>query len=204
MQRSGQSANLDLLRTLAVLLVLLSHCIYAAGNLSWSGIGQSGVLLFFVHTALVLMFSLERLQAKREFIVTFYLHRFFRIYPLALCCMALCLAFRIPVSPREEFQWWGWRWVALNIMFVQNLTIRVQSISGPLWSLCYEIQMYLVLPFVFLVAIRKRGLWLVSALWIGSVRFTDRLEGYLNVLYGANWADMLRNIRTGAIYATSR
>src|SRR6266700_312428 len=65
-----ESANLDLLRSAAVLLVFGVHYydIRNGGLEKWSlpwHLGQLGVLIFFVHTALVLMWSLERSdQAK--------------------------------------------------------------------------------------------------------------------------------------------
>src|SRR4051812_22461700 len=54
--------NLDYLRTFAVLLVFMTHLTDCIGLSSpfirW--MAQAGVLAFFVHTALVLMSSLER------------------------------------------------------------------------------------------------------------------------------------------------
>ncbi len=63
--KKGFSANLDLLRTIAVLLVLIQHLCRRLHieHLSWiptTSLGYFGVLLFFVHTSLVLMYSLER------------------------------------------------------------------------------------------------------------------------------------------------
>ena len=56
------SANLDLLRALAVLMVLAQHLLRRAellsvGPIPVETIGHFGVLLFFVHTSLVLMYS---------------------------------------------------------------------------------------------------------------------------------------------------
>src|SRR5579864_4746600 len=59
------SPNLDLLRATAVFCVVLSHVAVFEGRaylgpLNLQGLGIFGVLIFFVHTCLVLMLSLER------------------------------------------------------------------------------------------------------------------------------------------------
>jgi len=56
----GASANLDLLRAIAVLLVLLNHLTRHYHIDRFDDVGLFGVLLFFVHTALVLMYSMQR------------------------------------------------------------------------------------------------------------------------------------------------
>ena len=66
----AESANLDLLRATAVLVVLTFHTLLfwdleRIGGVSIRPLGQFGVLLFFVHTTLVLMFSLRRQQTQQ-------------------------------------------------------------------------------------------------------------------------------------------
>src|SRR4029077_4966072 len=61
---SADSANLDLLRSAAVILVFVNHLLLFLG-LTHAGeflrpLGRWGVQLFFVHSSLVLMMSLER------------------------------------------------------------------------------------------------------------------------------------------------
>ena len=83
-----ESTNLDFLRAVAVLLVFCSHLydISTGKGAEWTFVwhlGQLGVLMFFVHTCLVLMCSLERssVQGWRMF-ASFYIRRAFRLYPL--------------------------------------------------------------------------------------------------------------------------
>jgi len=69
MTRSAQptpfsSPNLDFLRASAVLLVYFFHLFITTSTRLPDYLGQFGVLLFFVHTSLVLMFSLERIETK--------------------------------------------------------------------------------------------------------------------------------------------
>src|SRR5207248_1672094 len=80
------SANLDFLRAVAVLLVLAQHLLrrFEVGA-RIPAIGTFGVFIFFVHTCLVLMYSMERsgLGGKALF-GNFYIRRIFRIYPLCI------------------------------------------------------------------------------------------------------------------------
>ena len=63
-----QSFNLDFLRSVAVLLVIGFHLAklfnWQFGRLRVTDFGLLGVMLFFVHTTVVLMFSLERQRAS--------------------------------------------------------------------------------------------------------------------------------------------
>ncbi len=98
----SEHANLDVLRSTAVLLVLVSHVIMATGHLddpllkAWGlrQVAQLGVLLFFIHTSLVLMMSLRRLEAAPNMVARFYIRRVFRIYPLAIVTIACAVFLR--------------------------------------------------------------------------------------------------------------
>ena len=94
-----ESTNLDFLRSVAVLLVFFSHffSLLLGKGEKWGflfHLGQLGVLMFFVHTCLVLMWSLERsnFQGWRLF-VSFYIRRAFRLYPLSVVCVLLAYCF---------------------------------------------------------------------------------------------------------------
>jgi len=166
---SYESANLDLLRSIAVLLVFGTHYIdiqYGLGaewSLLWH-LGQLGVLIFFVHTSLVLMWSLERSSLHRECLFApFYVRRAFRIYPLSIVCVLFAY-------------WFDARWASVHLW--QNLTLTqyvfLHDPPGtppsvtPLWSLPLEIEMYVALPILFL-AFRRRSLKLLAAAWCTSV-----------------------------------
>lgn len=159
----SQSANLDFLRAFAVIAVLIAHLCDALRIDAFQYLGQTGVLLFFVHTALVLLRSLSRLHADGEghVVSRFFVQRAFRIYPLYLAAIAFTLLLRVPwidtfgAHPRAP--WLGWHWIAANLLFVQNV-IFVTNVSSPMWSLAYEMQMYLVLPLVYLIAVQKEAL----------------------------------------------
>jgi peptidoglycan/LPS O-acetylase OafA/YrhL len=170
---SKELANLDCLRSFAVLAVLIDHLemllASAHGRASsefFVKLGQLGVLAFFVHTSLVLMFSLQRLQPEGGRLAPrFYIRRVFRIYPLAVFCIFCVLLFRIPAVPLfgQEFEAPSRAVVVGNLLLIQNVIGRA-SITGPLWSLPFEIEMYAVLPALFAIAVKRRALLYLAAM----------------------------------------
>lgn len=152
--------NLDVLRALAVSCVLADHvaiALHTTHRLPFTQVGHAGVLLFFVHTALVLMASLERQGQGLGWVTTFYKRRAFRIYPLAIVVVFLVLGLRIPgdvPSDVHTFHPASASLVVTNILLVQNL-FAARNVLAPYWSLPLEVQMYLLLPLCFLVARRS-------------------------------------------------
>src|SRR5579871_3205611 len=115
MEVDRESANLDLLRSMAVLFVLgfhlflffhENHYIERTEVLKfhlWQ-IGHWGVLVFFVHTCLVLMFSLERQQDRApgaSLFQSFMIQRAFRILPLSIFIVLLAGALHIPGTVKD-------------------------------------------------------------------------------------------------------
>jgi len=155
--------NLDLLRAIAVLCVLADH-VLTVFNLDQSGvvtrweIGRMGVLLFFVHTSLVLMSSLEREGPRHDWVRAFYIRRGLRIYPLVIATVLLVVALRIPPSAERVATNLAvtptLSTVASNLTLTENLAGKPDVLSV-LWSLPLEVQMYLMLPLCFVMA--RRG-----------------------------------------------
>jgi peptidoglycan/LPS O-acetylase OafA/YrhL len=131
------AANLDILRTLAVSLVLVAHVMtqirFMHGIVlgGYDDVGALGVLLFFVHTALVLSFSLERLGTGGWVLMrTFLLRRAFRLYPLSIACVLLVVACRVPEDPFEHIAaHHSWGELLSNLALTMNLTNTSQVIA---------------------------------------------------------------------------
>jgi len=162
---------LDLLRTLAVSLVFLGHLSITGTvhHIGLEGVAHFGVLLFFVHTALVLMMSMERMSLSGPGLYrSFLVRRFFRIYPLSVLCVLVMVGLRIPSAAwRPNYQWAGWPAFISNLLLAQNLT-HSPSVDIVLWSLPFEMQMYMVLPLLFLLALRFRGLRTMVWAWLAA------------------------------------
>jgi peptidoglycan/LPS O-acetylase OafA/YrhL len=170
---TANSRNLDLLRSFAVLLVVGFHLAklfnWQPAALRVTDFGLLGVMLFFVHTTLVLMFSLERLHAEsgQSLFVPFMIRRCFRIYPLAILVVSFAYLFHIP----SDLQFGKFNLLhqsagnlLANLFLIQNVT-QQKANPGVLWSLPLELQMYVALPALFLFSSWVRSWWGMIVFW---------------------------------------
>jgi peptidoglycan/LPS O-acetylase OafA/YrhL len=176
---STSSSNLDQLRAIAVVAVMIDHLVptlvYHQRDVPQlvrdltQHIGHAGVLAFFVHTSLVLMYSLERMEVQKPagLVLRFYIRRWFRIYPLALVVIVGVLVLGLPNATWRAPTTATTEEIIANLFLVQNL-VTGHSVLVPLWSLPYEVQMYLLLPALFLITRRHHGARLISALLLTS------------------------------------
>ena len=175
--------NLDALRAIAVLCVLVNHAanVLLPGTFStrpaalatYDSIGEAGVLIFFVHTSYVLMGSLDRLRAEGfaggSLVKQFYLRRAFRIYPLAIAMLLVVRFGHLPARAEP----WAVYWRADAFTFASNLALTQNLTSArvlliPMWSLPIEVQMYVVLP-LLAWALRRSAPRLLPVFWLAAV-----------------------------------
>jgi peptidoglycan/LPS O-acetylase OafA/YrhL len=168
--------QLDGLRGVAILLVMLTHCIVPpeSGWVAWGlrnavSLGWIGVDLFFAISGYLITAILLRSRSAPHFFRNFYARRLLRIVPL----YSLLVIFATIVSPALPYGRFGPVWPYLT--FTSNLWglfHRIGVLSTPsgysllahLWSLGIEMQFYLVFPFVVYTLDRRRlrqVLWLV-------------------------------------------
>jgi Predicted acyltransferases len=178
--------NLDLLRAVAVLCVVTLHFLISQQATGYGWVGRAGVLLFFVHTSLVLMGSIERTWTEPNWVRSFYMRRAFRIYPLAIVVAVGMILAQVPpfvpvsgkpiayVAPST----YG---ILANLALVQNIAGQA-PVLDVLWTLPLELQMYVVLPVCFLIAVGgpRRIVVLLAASVIPAtvfLLFADRIPG---------------------------
>jgi len=159
------------LRAYAVLVVAGSHlcrfCGIAPRHAAFvANLGVGGVLVFFVHTALVLLLSMQRMKPNR-LALSFYIRRAFRIYPLCWVTIALVLATGLTDVDHQKILQMGWRGAVAGALLLQNV-FRYPNIEMPLWSLPWEVQMYLFLPACYLILVRFRRKSAPFAMWAGA------------------------------------
>lgn len=140
--------ELDVLRGVAILLVVLYHGLYWSGAVSSSRIGTLfiqatvfgwlGVNLFFVLSGFLITGILLDTKGKQSYYRRFYARRFLRILPAYLAMIVLLLLFHLLTS--------GAALVALFFLVNYNNAFSVPPNYGPFWSLSVEEQFYLLWP----------------------------------------------------------
>lgn len=167
---SQDSHNLDILRSIAVSFVLFDHTIKffgfernAAFDINW--LGRLGVAFFFVHTSFVLMLSLERSRLKGwRLPVNFYVRRFFRLFPLSCFVVLFTWLAGIPQASIHPHIFYGTpitpKVLLSNLTLTENFFGGGVNILGQLWSLPIEMDMYVLLPLLFIAARRWPRLFL--------------------------------------------
>ena len=163
--------NLDFIRSYAVLLVVVEHTLLALkirllGSWPVEWLGVVGVYIFFVHTSLVLMWSLER----KPHVLDFYIRRVFRIYPLAIVAIWVALLTHAPVNGTVSNYFQYLHVTTLNkisaTLLIQNLVPSQSNLLGVLWTLPLEVQMYLFLPFLFFFVRQEKSIWPLLLIWL--------------------------------------
>lgn len=191
--------GLDLLRTIAIVWVMLFHSFVVGGlgpEYEWlSRYGWMGVDLFFVLSGFLIGTQvLAPLAAGVSFSLReFYRRRAFRILPAFAVVLALYVSLpSLREAPGLE-PWWKFAGFVMNfsIDYSQN-----QAFSHA-WSLCVEEHFYLVFPLLALAMTRKpsatkfialcagivlAGIALRTSMWLHDTALTEAGVGL-----GRNW-----------------
>lgn len=168
----GESRNLDGLRAIATLFVVVFHLELAFQYMPhrFAFIGHWGVLILFFHTSCVLMYSLRRQAGGKNLWLGFLVRRCFRIYPLSIVIILGVYLFDLPVGHFQQGDYiavkLGIAGLLSNVLLLQDVT-GSESIMATLWSLPYQMHMCLLLP--FLRSARLYPLYILLGLWMASV-----------------------------------
>lgn len=164
--------QLDGVRGLAILLVIIVHCYYRGPgptgiNENLFVFGWTGVDLFFCLSGFLITNQLALSPPTKGTIKRFYARRFFRIFPLyyafligvVILGLAPQNSLSAPITA-DFFSKWPWyffyvsNWMeAFNAGGHESL-----KLLGPLWSLSIEEQFYLIWPFVIVLLPSKARL----------------------------------------------
>jgi peptidoglycan/LPS O-acetylase OafA/YrhL len=203
---SARSAGPDLLRALAILLVMLWHLPRSATPAALEEIklyGWTGVDLFFVLSGYLIGTQLfSRLARGQEISLRdFYLKRALRILPAFLVVLALYVF--LPGIRENPTMQAPWRFLTFTMNF--GLDYRYTGAFTQAWSLCVEEHFYLVFPLLVLLLSRLRwqgwvvvlacgvlfgGMLLRAALWqstlagpLAQEEFSSLAPTYLKTIY---------------------
>jgi peptidoglycan/LPS O-acetylase OafA/YrhL len=153
-ERKSRIANLDFVRTLAILAVVLYHTTQMVAGESLINVfthtGQYGVDLFFVLSGFLIggLYWAEKNQVGKVNLPKFIKRRVLRTAPPYF--FALVLSF-LPVWILE-----GRPFDFGYLFFLQNYYVEIPFFLVS-WSLCVEIHFYILLP-LYLAVIQKSGI----------------------------------------------
>lgn len=165
----GRFLLIDALRGLAALAVVLFHA--RAGRhidelvaamprflQAIIGHGDMGVQVFFVLSGFVIAHSMSRQEVTPGYVGRFMLRRSIRLDPPYWASMALMVIFGL-LSARyvagKSYAVPSFREVLVHVLYLQDI-LAVRPLNTIYWTLCLEIQFYLVWALLMLVAARLR------------------------------------------------
>jgi exopolysaccharide production protein ExoZ len=161
---TGRNQSLDLLRGVAILLVLLVHCAQATTSiipgLRWFALefGELGVQLFFIVSGYTMMLSFgDRVDFAA--VRSFYIRRIFRIVPL----FWLAIVFYMLITNGEGVRFWAPDGISasdvvLTFFFLQWSSVTaLNSVVPGGWSIAVEMQFYLLFPLIIYLFRRPNG-----------------------------------------------
>ncbi|MCF6254572.1 MAG: acyltransferase family protein [Thiomicrorhabdus sp.] len=196
---------IDFLKGISVLMVILFHVFFAVFFLfkkdvdkleafiqsipSWMQFvlsSDKAVDIFFLLSSFLLSYGLLKVYHKQQSISIkrFYLHRFFRIYPLFLAALLL-----YGLADPHKLITEGW----YSLLFIENIFSK--GIIPVQWSLSIEVQFYLILPFLILFLVKQKSpiLWL-SLLIALSVLIRFWLAYQTPLIYQTPWYEFILSV----------
>jgi exopolysaccharide production protein ExoZ len=164
MSTTERNQSLDLLRGVAILMVLLLHCAQATTSivpgLRWLALeyGERGVQLFFIVSGYTMMLtygdSVDVAAAR-----SFYIRRVFRIVPL----FWVAIFFYILMTNGERSKFWAPDGIStsdvlLTFFFLNWSSVTaLNSVVPGGWSIAVEMQFYLLFPLIIYLFRRRKG-----------------------------------------------
>lgn len=165
-----RNQSLDLLRGVAILLVVLVHCAISASS-SVPALtafaheyGERGVQLFFIVSGYTMMLTFGG-KVDAAAIRSFYIRRAFRIVPLFWAA----ILFYLLITKGEGFKFWAPDGIATGDVLLTFLFLHWSSVTAfnsvvpGGWSIAVEMQFYLLFPLLIFLFRRPNGPILVYA-----------------------------------------
>jgi peptidoglycan/LPS O-acetylase OafA/YrhL len=147
MPRSKRLLELDALRGIAAILVVIFHCTMFRKESDYGfKLGVTGVDLFFMISGFVILLTLSKIDNWKSFAV----NRFSRLFPTYWTCVTfttLLIFFYNHYLGIPSF--------SLIHQYLANMTMfqqyfQVQDIDGPYWTMLIEMLFYLFMIFIFI------------------------------------------------------
>jgi len=187
MKQSIRLIELDALRGIAVMLVLLSHYTYAYDyyfktldqHFFHFPYGGFGVQIFFMISGFVILMTIESADSLKHFVIS----RFARLYPTYWVSIALTLIV-ISLFPIPTLGNYSFIDILINLTMIQGY-LKVAYIDGVYWTLGIELIFYAIIGLLYAVNLLKR-IEFISLFWLVLViiywSFDFRFKNILHVL----------------------
>ena len=176
---SSRVHGLDVLRSLAIILVFMYHYVCFVTHKPTFGflsdIGWVGVDLFFVLSGYLIGHQMFLPLANHQnfSLKVFYVRRLLRTLPNYL--FILSVYFCIPGFREQALLSPLWKFLT----FTQNFGLHTGTAFSHAWSLCVEEQFYLILPLFSLMFIHKKSIYYAWTTLLGLICAGIILRGSL-------------------------
>lgn len=187
MKSKNRLYELDSLRGIAALLVVLSHYTWAYDfhfktlddHAFHFPYGDFGVQFFFIISGFVIFMSLDNTKTIKHFAIS----RFSRLYPTYWICLVITLLV-ISLFPVPTLGDYSFKEIVLNLSMIQGY-LKFRHIDQVYWSLGVELIFYFIMGTLFYFN-KLKQIHVYSILWllitILSHLFDFPLEKYINQL----------------------
>lgn len=185
--KNQRFVELDALRGIAVILVLLSHYTWAYDyhfkilneHIFHFPYGGFGVQIFFMISGFVIFMTIEKVDSVKHFAI----NRFTRLYPTYWISIMITLTV-ITIFPVPTLGHYNWVDVLKNFTMFQGF-LKAPHVDQVYWSLQVELLFYIIIAIIYYTKQLNR-IEFYSLLWlfmvIVTLLFDFLFEKYLRVL----------------------
>ena len=201
--------NLDSLRAIAAIMVIVSHIAQYQQTLfskiEVHLVGRMGVIVFFTLSGFLITYLLlkEKSEASNINVKAFYLRRILRIWPLYFLILFLVyvvLHWGFPEIASLSSSQTHFTSILLNIFFLTNVTFILKLtpfIITPIWSIGIEEQFYIFWPWI----VKQTKVWAIRLI-IGVMLFMPLIRLAANVCGSVFHIEALQT--ASRIFATTK
>ena len=165
--------SLDGWRGVSILFVLAGH-LFPLGPSNWkmnSAIAATGMVIFFILSG----FLITNILFKKQNIVSFLIRRFMRIIPLAWIVLAITFIF---IGADKN------TYISHFLSYANWEPMTLTLATSHYWSLCVEMQFYVLIAFLVFVLKDKAFMLLpVMSLLVTGYRYFNEVEKAINTYY---------------------
>jgi len=159
--------ELDALRGIAAILVVLFHCTMYRSEADYGfKLGVTGVDLFFMISGFVILLTLSKTDNWKSFAI----NRFSRLFPTYWTCVTFTTILIVFYNNYSGISssLLMWQYVTNMTMFQQYF--RMQDIDGPYWTMIIEMLFYLFMLLIF-ISKNLKNIEIIGAILLAPILF---------------------------------